>query len=878
MQYRSGGELRELFLSYFEEKGSRRYPSFSLRPEDPTILFTIAGMVPFKPFFLGIRTPEVKRATTSQKCVRTNDIDNVGRTARHHTFFEMLGNFSFGDYFKKDAIPWAWEFLTARVGLEPDRLYATVYLDDDEAADLWHQSVGLSKDRIVRLGADDNFWAVGPVGPCGPCSEILYDQGPAFSCGKPECAPGCSCDRYLEIWNLVFMQFNRNEAGELIPLPKKNIDTGMGLERLSSVVQRVRTDFETDLFSPLIGAAASLTGVTYGASPRETLALRVIADHLRAVSFMIADGILPANEGRGYVLRRLLRRAVRFGRLLGIQRPFLGDLLPVLVEQMGGLYGELIANRSAVEQVMDLEERRFGRTLEQGCTLLEEAMGALGSERVLSGEVAFELYDTFGFPPELTREICEEQQVTLDLQGFKDAMELQRGRARASSKQRSSTLQGNIYTEMLNEFGKTPFLGYTQESAETSVLALLREGERVEEANEGDEVEIVLAETPFYAERGGQLGDTGEIRNTGVSVLVTNTTYGAGDLVVHRGRVHSGALSVGSSVSAVVDTSRRWAIRRHHSATHLLHEALVRRLGSHVRQAGSLVTPELLRFDFTHFEALRGEDLEAIELFVNEEIVKNTPVTVEVTTLDKAREKGAKALFDEKYGEEVRLVSMPGTCAELCGGTHVGATGDIGAVKILREEGIGAGVRRITALAGIPALRHHQELFRSVQCLRNLLNVDVEALPVRVGELQEELHALSRALGEARLKGLLAAVPSLIEGKIAVGPLQVVTGAFDNAEADLLLQIGDRIKQSLSGVVVVLAGCFADRVQFVAMADAEAQARGAHAGRIVKETVAITGGGGGGKADLAQAGGRQVSRTRQALEAVPGVVKALLGK
>lgn len=878
MQYRSGGELRELFLSYFEEKGSRRYPSFSLRPEDPTILFTIAGMVPFKPFFLGIRTPEVKRATTSQKCVRTNDIDNVGRTARHHTFFEMLGNFSFGDYFKKDAIPWAWEFLTARVGLEPDRLYATVYLDDDEAADLWHQSVGLSKDRIVRLGADDNFWAVGPVGPCGPCSEILYDQGPAFSCGKPECAPGCSCDRYLEIWNLVFMQFNRNEAGELIPLPKKNIDTGMGLERLSSVVQRVRTDFETDLFSPLIGAAASLTGVTYGASPRETLALRVIADHLRAVSFMIADGILPANEGRGYVLRRLLRRAVRFGRLLGIQRPFLGDLLPVLVEQMGGLYGELIANRSAVEQVMDLEERRFGRTLEQGCTLLEEAMGALGSERVLSGEVAFELYDTFGFPPELTREICEEQQVTLDLQGFKDAMELQRGRARASSKQRSSTLQGNIYTEMLNEFGKTPFLGYTQESAETSVLALLREGERVEEANEGDEVEIVLAETPFYAERGGQLGDTGDIRNTGVSVLVTNTTYGAGDLVVHRGRVHSGALSVGSSVSAVVDTSRRWAIRRHHSATHLLHEALVRRLGSHVRQAGSLVTPELLRFDFTHFEALRGEDLEAIELFVNEEIVKNTPVTVEVTTLDKAREKGAKALFDEKYGEEVRLVSMPGTCAELCGGTHVGATGDIGAVKILREEGIGAGVRRITALAGISALRHHQELFRSVQCLRNLLNVDVEALPVRVGELQEELHALSRALGEARLKGLLAAVPSLIEGKIAVGPLQVVTGAFDNAEADLLLQIGDRIKQSLSGVVVVLAGCFADRVQFVAMADAEAQARGAHAGRIVKETVAITGGGGGGKADLAQAGGRQVSRTRQALEAVPGVVKALLGK
>ncbi len=877
MIYRSGGELRELFLSYFEGKGSRRYPSFSLRPEDPTILFTIAGMVPFKPFFLGIRTPEVKRATTSQKCVRTNDIDNVGRTARHHTFFEMLGNFSFGDYFKKDAIPWAWEFLTDRIGLDPDRLYATVYLDDDEAADLWHQAVGLPQSRISRLGADDNFWAVGPVGPCGPCSEILYDQGPDFSCGRPDCAPGCSCDRYLEIWNLVFMQYNRNEAGELIPLPKKNIDTGMGLERLSSVVQRVRTDFETDLFSPLIQAAATVTGVSYGVSPRETMALRVIADHLRAVSFMIADGILPANEGRGYVLRRLLRRAVRFGRLLGVSRPFLGDLLPVLVEHMGGVYGELRANRSAVEQVMELEERRFGRTLEQGCALLEEATRSLGTERILSGDVAFELYDTFGFPPELTREICEEQQVTVDLQGFKDAMDRQKERARASSKQRSSSLRGNVYTEMLNEFGKTLFLGYDQESAKTSVLALLKDGERVAEVNEGDEVEIVLAETPFYAERGGQLGDTGEIHHPGASVIVMNTTYGAGELVIHRGKVDSGALAVGGGVVAAVDGNRRRGIRRHHSATHLIHEALVRRLGVHVRQAGSLVSDESLRFDFTHFEPLRIDDMEAIELFVNEEVMRNTPVTVEITTLDKARDKGAKALFDEKYGDEVRLVAMPGTCAELCGGTHVGATGEIGAVKILREEGIGAGVRRLTAVAGISALRHHQDLSRSVHHLRSMLNVEVEELPLRVEGLQEEIKHLSRALGEARLRGFIAAVPSLMEKAVTVGALSVITGAFDEAEADLLLQVGDRIKRSLSGVVVVLAGRFADRVQFVAMADAEAQAQGAHAGRIVKETVARTGGGGGGKADLAQAGGKQVERTSEALEAVPGIVMALLG-
>lgn len=878
MQYRSGRDLRELFLSYFEEKGSKRYPSFSLRPEDPSILFTIAGMVPFKPFFLGIRSPEVLRATTAQKCVRTNDIDNVGRTARHHTFFEMLGNFSFGDYFKKDAIPWAWEFLTERIGLEPDRLYATVYLDDDEAAELWHRSVGLGKDRIVRLGADDNFWAVGPVGPCGPCSEILYDQGPDFSCGRPDCAPGCSCDRYLEIWNLVFMQFNRQETGELIPLPKKNIDTGMGLERLSSVVQRVRTDFETDLFSPIIAAAASLAGVSYGASSQDTMALRVIADHLRAVAFMIADGILPANEGRGYVLRRLLRRAVRFGRLLGVQRPFLTDLLPALVSTMEHPYGELVANRSTVEQVVELEERRFGRTLEQGCALLESAVGALGVDRVLPGDVAFELYDTFGFPPELTREICEEQQVALDIDGFKLAMERQRDRARSASKHRSSALQGNVYTDLLNEFGKTSFVGYDHDCGETNVLALLRDGERVVEGNEGDFVEIVLAETPFYAERGGQMGDTGEIRNSGVRLFVTDTVYGAGDLVVHRGKIHSGSLMVGAPVMAEVDASRRWAIRRHHSATHLLHEALVRRLGAHVRQAGSLVGQEFLRFDFTHFEALKLEDLEALELFVNEEIQKNTPVTVDVTTLAKAREKGAKALFDEKYGDEVRLVAMSGTCAELCGGTHVRATGDIGVFKILREEGIGAGVRRISALAGIPAVRHYQDLFRCSQTLRGMVNTDVEELPSRIADFQEEIRTLQRALTDARLRSFLATVPALIAEKIMIGDLHVVTGTFDDAEADLLLQVGDRIKQTVAGVVVVLAGVFSDRVQFVAMADAGAQAQGAHAGRIVKGTVAITGGGGGGKADLAQAGGKDGVRVRDALNAVPAIVAGMIGK
>jgi alanyl-tRNA synthetase len=881
MKWRSGNELREMFLKYFEEKGSRRYPSFSLLPEDPTILFTIAGMVPFKPYFLGIRNPEVLRATTSQKCIRTNDIDNVGRTARHHTFFEMLGNFSFGDYFKREAIPWAWTFLTEHIGLDPDRLYATIYLDDDEAFNIWHRDVGLSENRIVRLGEDDNFWSVGPVGPCGPCSELLYDQGESFSCGSPDCAVGCDCDRYLEIWNLVFMQFNRNEAGELTPLPKQNIDTGMGLERLASVVQEVETDFETDLFRPLIDDFCSLAGISYGAGKQETMAARVVSDHLRAVSFMIADGILPSNEGRGYVLRRLLRRAARYGRLVGIERPFLADLLPSVISLMGGVYEELGANRSTIEQILQLEEQRFTRTLDQGCLLLDEEIRKMprGEKSPLPGEVAFELYDTYGFPLELTEEICREACIPLDREGFTRAMNAQRERARGASKQSSSVICGDAFTDLLNDLGDTPFEGYLSVACPcTTVAGLFRGGEPVEELQEGESGEVVLDRTPFYAEKGGQVGDTGVLENLSGRFAVEDTRHPAGNLIMHQGTMLSGVLRVGDQLAARVDLERRKAISRNHTATHLLHEGLIRRLGEHVRQAGSLVAPDLLRFDFTHFEALKKEDLQNVEDFVNRAILQNLSLESSVTTLEEAKSRGAKALFGEKYGGEVRVVAISETSVELCGGVHVVATGELGSFKILREESVGSGTRRITAITGMEALRHHQELQEVTEALRHSLGCDVSSLQTRLEELQQELREAEGLLKKERLQGSLDRLDALLQGAVEIEGISLVTGIFPEGSTEVLLQVADAVRQRLSPVMMILAGVFEDRVQFVAVGDDEAVSRGAHAGKIIKEAAKIAGGGGGGKASMAQAGGKNPAKTEEALRAVPELLRGLLSK
>ncbi|MGC9489982.1 MAG: alanine--tRNA ligase [Thermovirgaceae bacterium] len=880
MKYRTGRQLRELFLSYFEQRGHRRFPSFSLVPDDPTILFTIAGMVPFKPYFLGQKTPEMSRAVTSQKCVRTNDIDNVGRTARHHTFFEMLGNFSFGDYFKAEAAFFAWEFLTKVIGLDPDRLYPTVYVDDDEAFEIWNRTVGVPKERIYRLGAEDNFWSVGPVGPCGPCSELIYDQGPAFSCGKPDCDVGCSCDRYLEIWNLVFMQYNRYEDGTMEPLPKQNIDTGMGLERLASVVQQVKGDFETDLFRPLIDRAAEVMGIRYGGTPEGDMALRVISDHFRALAFMIADGVLPSNEGRGYVLRRILRRAVRYGRMTGMDRPFLTELMPTLKDLMGDPYEELAENESLISQVLEQEERRFGRTLEQGTNLLEGELALLTKRqaKTLDGKLAFELYDTYGFPLELTEEICAEKGIAVDRKGFETAMQQQRERARAHSKRQATPGTSDLYEKVLGKAGVTEFVGYTSEQAQTLVSALFLDGEETLVLEEGQEGEVILDSTPFYAEKGGQVGDTGSITWDAGEALVTDTYLQAQELTVHKVKVLSGRLEKGAEVNAAVDERRRRGIKAHHTATHILHEALIRVLGDHVKQAGSLVTQDFLRFDFTHVKPLSTEEIEAVEAIMFETVTGNTPLQVLYTSVGEAKKLGAKALFDEKYGEEVRVIRIPGYSAELCGGTHVDATGDIGVVKIVREEGIGSGLRRITAVAHDGAFRLFQEQSALVGRLAEKAGAAETELEEKLSALLEERKDLKDEMERLSLVAALEKADTLLEEGVTVGEITVVTGIFENTPQEILRQVGDHIRQKKSPVVTCLASLSGSDVTFIVMADKPALKAGVHAGKLAASAAKVLGGGGGGRPDIASAGAKTPDGLEDALKKVPGFVGEQIGK
>jgi alanyl-tRNA synthetase len=877
MQWRSGKEVRSLFIDFWVSKGSKHFPSFSLIPDDPSLLFTIAGMVPFKPYYLGIQKPEAPRAVTSQKCVRTNDIDNVGRTARHHTFFEMLGNFAWGDYFKKESITWGWEFLTEVIGLEADRMSVTIYKDDEEAYDAWHKLVGIPDNRIFRFDKDDNFWFMGNQGPCGPCSEIMYDQGPEFSCGRPECAVGCECDRYLEIWNHVFTQFDLQKDGSLVPLPKKNIDTGMGLERLTSIVQRVRTDFETDLFMPMIKRACDMGGIHYGYSPKTDLAVRVIADHVRSVAFMIADGILPSNDGRGYVLRRLLRRASRFGRLLGVDRPFLLDFLPDVIDLMGDPYRELIDNRLTIEQIIEVEEKRFGRTLLQGTELLDSEVSRLKSagRSELPGDVAFVLYDTYGFPLELTTEIVEENGFTVDKPGFEKEMAAQRERARASSKQKRSALAGDVYSELNERLGDTPFTGYEGAESENSVAAIVLDGEEAGSLEEGMEGEILLDATPFYGEKGGQVGDTGTIVSSGGKAEVIDTVIRCRGLAVHRVKVLSGSFAAGDRVRTCVNDDRRAAIRRNHTATHLLHEALCRVLGGHVRQSGSLVGESSLRFDFTHFEAVTREQLLAVEMEVNARILENTDLTVEESDMEHAREMGAKALFEEKYGDVVRVVQIPGFSAELCGGLHVSSTGEIGCFKILREEGIGSGTRRITAVTGLVAVRLFQKLWRHVNDLGALLAVDENAVLEKVEQLQAEVKVLRRKRDEEKMNALSAGLQDSLSWFALPEGVQGVYGSFESVAADALREIGDRLKNGKreDGLVILLASVDGENVQIVSMADEIAVEKGVSAGKIVREASKMLGGGGGGRPNVAQGGGKDPGALKDVFASFQGMVE-----
>ena len=879
IKWRSAGELREMFLSYFAEKGSRIYRSFPLVPDDPTLLFTVAGMVPFKPYFLGLKTPEVTRAATAQKCIRTNDIDNVGHTARHHTFFEMLGNFSFGDYFKKEVIPWAWEFVTERVGLDPDRLYATVYLDDDEAHDFWRDLVGLPEDRIVRFGEEDNFWAAGPTGPCGPCSELLYDQGPDFSCGKPDCGLGCSCDRYLEIWNLVFMQFSRDESGKLTPLPKKNIDTGMGLERLASIVQGVKGDFETDLFKPIMDKACAIAGIEYGASPKGDLAVRVISDHLRASAFMIADGVLPSNEGPGYVLRRLIRRSVRYGRLIGLEKPFLLELMPVVNEIMSGQYSELIEQSQTIRQILEMEETRFGHTLAQGMELLDgelKKVAAGGKGGTLPGGVAFALYDTYGFPLELTEEISAEAGIEVCRGGFESEMERQRERARAASKQSAAVISANAYTRLADRRGPTRFDGYESTRADAVVTAIISGGREADSLSEGESGMIILSNTPFYAERGGQAGDRGTLEGPGACFVVEDTVYPSGEMAAHAGRVSSGAIKTGMKLEAIVDSERRDATRRHHTATHLLHEALTRVLGNHVRQAGSLVTPEFLRFDFTHFGPLSQDEIREVERMVYGQTLRAVPVKTSVMNYDEARKLGVKALFEEKYGDVVRVLDIPGFSTELCGGTHVSNTGEIGLVKIAKDEGIGSGVRRLVAFAGMASLDLTLDAFSALRRASDVLGVDAGSLPAKAEELLAGKKQLERKNQELLFKSAAEGVSGRLKDAKKIGGVILVTDRMQNTPRDLLRQIGDRIKQSEPMAVILLASVGDGAVTLVGMASDEAVKRGAHAGNLVKEVSSLMGGSGGGKPAAGQGGGKDPSRLEEALASAESIVKAQL--
>ena len=874
-------ELRKLFLDYFAQRGHKIVPSSSLVPKnDPSLLFTNAGMVQFKGVFLGEDQRDYRRAVTSQKCVRAggkhNDLENVGHTARHHTFFEMLGNFSFGDYFKQDAIAFAWEFLTEVVKLPKDKLWATVYKDDDEAFELWQQVAGLKSDRIVRLGEKDNFWAMGDTGPCGPCSEILIDQGPEMSCGKPGCAVGCDCDRYLEIWNLVFMQYNRDVSGKLTPLPKPSIDTGMGLERLSAVCQKVRSNFETDLFQSIIKEIAALAGVPYHKDEQTDISYQVCADHLRAMTFLINDGVLPSNEGRGYVLRRIIRRASRYGRLIGITKPFLFRLTGAVVDEMKVAYPELADSREHVAKVVLIEEERFGQTLDSGLALLNETVAKLKSAQkvMIPGDVLFKLYDTFGFPLDLVADMARDLHLEIDEEGYRKAMQEQREKARAAWAGSGEEKVRPVYREVAGKVRKTVFAGYDSLEGTAEVVAIIKSDRSVNEVREGDEAEIILDQTPFYAESGGQVGDRGELLGEAAKFSVSDTIKPVEGLFVHKGTVRKGGFAVGAAVLAKVDAVERQDTVRHHTATHILHATLRSVLGEHVKQAGSLVAPDRCRFDFTHYTALTDREKERIEELVNERIIENHPVSTAEMDIDQAIAAGAMALFDEKYGDTVRVVTVQDVSKELCGGTHAKASGDIGLFKVLSESGIAAGIRRIEILAGRRAyqtIRREEQDLREISQLLKASDPDVvgrvERLMIQLRDAEKELDRLKHKVQSSQAGDLIS------EAKEIKG-IKVLAKRVENMEQKDLRDFGDKLRDKLGSGVLALGSAAGDKVSLIVMVSKDLTPT-YHAGNIIKAMATVLGGTGGGKPDLAQAGGKDPARLDAALQALYGAVEKI---
>nr|WP_317429866.1 alanine--tRNA ligase [uncultured Mitsuokella sp.] len=870
----SGNELREAYLQFFaEKKGHLRLPSFSLIPQDdPTLLLIGAGMAPLKPFFTGKMKPPRTRVTTSQRCVRTGDIENVGRTARHQTFFEMLGNFSFGDYFKGEAIPWAWEFLTQVIELPKDKLWVTVYPDDTEAIEIWKSQPGFPQDHIVKM--DDNFWEIGP-GPCGPDSEIYIDLGEERGCGKPTCAVGCDCDRYLEIWNLVFTQYDRQEDGSYKNLAHKNIDTGCGLERLASVVQNKKTNFETDLLYPIIEYAAKVAGVEYGKDEKTDISLKVIADHARSMAVMIMDGILPSNEGRGYVLRRILRRAIRHGRMLGIKGKFLEGAVDAVVDiyRDASDFGELIAKQDYIKKVISIEEDRFAATLNQGMELLDDEIRELtkAGKKELPGEIGFRLYDTFGFPWELTEEILHENGLDLDKEGFDKAMNEQRERARNARAENQRVAVPDLSGIDVSKLKVDP------EAKEAKVVAIWKDGKLVDEITDGEEAGIILDKTPFYAEGGGQVGDEGMLLGEFGRIKATNAKKLPDGTVYHVSYVEEGQLKVGETVKIEVDQEKKLASARNHTATHLLQAALKKVVGDQVNQAGSSVTPERLRFDFTNFEPVTAQQLADVEELVNKVILKGQDVEISHMSLEEAKKAGAMALFSEKYGDVVRVVRVPGFSMELCAGSHVKNVGQIGMFKIVAETGVASGVRRIEAITGKAALDYANEKFAVLKKAAALLKAKEEDVPAAVEKLQAEHKEQAAKLAEVAAMQEKADAQQLIAGVKDVKGVSVVTGKANVENMDALREVADLTLGKLESGVVVLACANDGKVNLVVKASKDAVKRGIHAGKIIKEAAAVVGGGGGGRPDMAQAGGKNAEALPQAIEKAFAVIEAQLG-
>ena len=869
-------EIRTAFLEYFRSKDHRIVPSSPLIPRhDPTLLFVNAGMVQFKSIFLGEEKSTYSRATSCQKCMRAggkhSDIENVGHTARHHTFFEMLGNFSFGDYFKREAMLFAWELLTGRFGLPKEKLCVSVYEQDDEAANLWTELTGIPAEKIVRLGPKDNFWQMGDTGPCGPCSEIIIDQGEDFGCGKPDCKVGCDCDRYLELWNLVFMQYNRDESGTLTPLPKPSIDTGMGLERITAILQSKKTNFDTDIFAPIISAIETFSGVRYGRNIQSDISIKVIADHIRAIVFLLSEGLMPSNEGRGYVLRRIMRRASRHAKLLGVEGGFLYRLVDSVADAMGDIYPELLHERERASKFLLFEEERFSRTLEQGVRMLDDIMNAVkkAGKKSIPGKELFKLYDTYGFPLDLARDMAVDNHLFLDEESFHREMEIQRERARASWVGEEEAI-ASVYKELGSEIGKTLFMGYDTSESESTIKAIIRDGKVIKEAEPGETVELILDKTPFYGESGGQVGDAGAIYNNIAETDVTNTKKEAG-LHAHVVKVKSGRLHVWDTVKCIVDKGKRTATARNHTATHLLHTALRVVIGEHVKQAGSYVSPERLRFDFSHFYQLDRKELENVEDFVNEKIRENTTVETETKEIKDALQSGVIALFGEKYGERVRVVRVPGVSAELCGGTHCSFTGEIGLFVIVSEGSVASGIRRIEALTGESAFAYLRQKKAELDQVKGLLKTDrpLEKIEKLIGDAK----LMEKEIQKLKTTSSRDAISDVLKEAFEIDGIKVVKIRQDGLSPNELRLLADNIRDRINSGIIVVSSVTDGNAAVVCMVTKDLTDR-YHAGEIIKHLSRIGGGKGGGKPEMAQGGIRDLEKLDTALESLPDIIKA----